>query len=385
MMEDDSYLIIPPRVCDLDHSETNPWTRNIDGKQLQSSVPDRATVCDMNRRNLFWGMGAIFAGLLGLATFMLTTFEDPAVDPAWALDADTEIPAGSVTVRYSGTSTLLFSDGETDWMVDGWFSRFGPLVLALGEIAPDHDAITLGLERNQVDRLAVVIPVHSHFDHAMDSPEVAKRTGAILLGSESTANIGRGWGLDESQIRIAVDRQPVQVGRFKITLIPTRHFEFPNAAMAEQALADPDINEPLVPPVSAFEYRVGQPYAIHVSHPRGRWLIQGSAGYIEGGLAGYDADVVFLGIGGLGTQTEEYRETYWRETVTTIGPSRVIPIHWDSLTGPAEGPFTGPVRAVGRLANGGGPQTLEFLEQMESLHPELRFSTLPRFDEIVLF
>jgi L-ascorbate metabolism protein UlaG (beta-lactamase superfamily) len=339
----------------------------------------------MNRRNLFWGVGAILAGLLGLATFLLTTFEDPAVDPAWALDADSEIPEGSVTVRYTGTSTLLFSDGETDWMVDGWFSRFGPLELALGQIAPDHDAITRGLERNQVDRLAAVIPVHSHFDHAMDSPEVARRTGAVLLGSESTANIARGWGLDENQIRIAVDRQPVQVGRFTITLIPTRHFEFPNPAMAEQALSDPDITEPLIPPVDASEYRVGQPYAIHVSHPRGRWLIQGSAGYIERGLSGYDADVVFLGIGGLGLQTKEYREAYWHETVTTIGATRVIPIHWDSLAGPAEGQFTGPVRAVGILVNGGSSLTREFLEQMEGRHPELQFSTLPRFDEIVLF
>lgn len=339
----------------------------------------------MGRRILFWGVAAILAGLLGLATFFLVTFEDPAVDPAWAIRADPEIPEGSVTVRYSGTSTLLFSDGETEWMVDGWFSRFGPLELMLGPIAPDLDAITRGLELNHVGQLAVVIPIHSHFDHAMDSPEVAKRTGAILLGSESTANIARGSGLDEKQIRIAVDHQPVRFGRFTITLIPTRHFEFPDPAVAEQALGDPKISEPLVPPVDAFEYRVGQPYAIHVSHPRGRWLIQGSAGYIEGGLSGYDADVVFLGVGGLGSQTEAYREAYWQETVTTIGATRVIPVHWDSLTGPIEGPFTGPVRAVGLVANGGGPQTLEFLKEKETSHSELQFSTLPRFDEIILF
>lgn len=339
----------------------------------------------MSRRNLFWAEAVIFAGLLGLATFFLATFEDPAVDPAWALRAEAEIPEGSVTVRYTGTSTLLFSDGETHWMVDGWFSRFGPLDLALGQIAPDHDAITRGLERNHVRRLAVVIPIHSHFDHAMDSPEVAKRTGAILLGSESTANIGRGWGLDEDQIRVAVDGQPIQFGRFTITLIATRHFQFPNPAMAKRALSDPNISEPLVPPVGAFAYRVGQPYAIHVSHPRGRWLIQGSAGYIEGGLSGYDADVVFLGIGGLGAQTAEYREAYWFETVTSIGATRVIPIHWDSLTGPAEGPFTGPVRAASQLTNSDGPLTFEFLKQKEISHPELQFSTLPRFDEIVLF
>jgi L-ascorbate metabolism protein UlaG (beta-lactamase superfamily) len=339
----------------------------------------------MIRRAFFWGLGTILTVVFGLAMFFLTTFEAPAVDPAWEVMAPVDIPEGSVTVRYTGTSTLLFSDGVTDWMVDGWFSRFGPLKIASGQIGPDQDAIRRGLERNGVDRLAVVIPVHSHFDHAMDSPEVAKRTGAILLGSESTANIARGWGLDENQIRIAVDREPLRFGAFTITLVATRHFEFPNPAVAEQALSDPRIVEPLVPPVDALAYRVGQPYAIHVAHPRGRWLIQGSAGYIEGGLAGYDAEVVFLGIGGLGAQTEEYREAYWRETVTTIGASHVIPIHWDSLTGPAEGPFTGPVRAAGLLFSGGGRRTLEFLEHKEDTHPGLRFSTLPRFDEIVLF
>ena len=34
---------------------------------------------------------------------------------------------GAVTVRFSGTATLVFSDGETRWMTDGWFSRPGPL------------------------------------------------------------------------------------------------------------------------------------------------------------------------------------------------------------------------------------------------------------------
>ena len=366
-------------------TRTMPKPSPIDARSPRGARDERATIRTMNWRILLWTLATIFAGLIGLATFFLTSFEKPAVDPAWEVKNEAAIPAGSVTVRFTGTSTLLFSDGETDWMVDGWFSRFGPLEVARGQIGPDRDAIERGLQRNRVDQLAVVIPVHSHFDHAMDSPEVANRTGAILLGSESTANIARGWGLDEGQIRIAVDREPVRFGRFAITLIATRHFEFPNPAVAEQALSDPEISEPLVPPVPALAYRVGQPYAIHVSHPRGRWLIQGSAGYIEGGLAGYDADVVFLGIGGLGAQTEAYREAYWRETVTAIGATRVIPIHWDSLTGPIEGPFTGPVRVAGLLFSGGGAQTFEFLKAKENADPELRFSTLPRFEEIVLF
>ena len=329
-------------------------------------------------------VGILALMALAASYYYLETYSPPAVDPAWAVSGTTEIPEGAVTVRYTGTSTLLFSDGETDWMIDGWFTRPGPLELAMGSIQPDLDAIESGLAKNQVDRLAVVIPVHSHYDHAMDSPEVARRTGAILLGSESTANIGRGWGLDEGQIRVVVDREPMRFGSFEITLIETRHFQFPDPAVYERALSRPEIREPLVPPVSAFDYRLGKAYAVHVSHPRGNWLIQGSAGYIEGGLEGYSADVVFLGTGGLGTQTVDYREAYWRETVERTGATRLIPIHWDSLTGPIHGPFTGPVRAAGFLG-GGGDETLDFLLEKQELNPGLRFETLPRYDEVVLY
>jgi L-ascorbate metabolism protein UlaG (beta-lactamase superfamily) len=330
------------------------------------------------------GAGLFFVLLAGLAYWLLATYAPPPVDPDWAVEGSPKIPEGSVTVRFTGTSTLLFDDGETAWMVDGWFSRFDPLTVLAGEIGPDVAAIERGLARNEVDRLAVVIPVHSHFDHAMDAPEVARRTGALLLGSESTANIARGWGLDEAQIRIAVDREPVYFGRFEITLIETNHFEFPDPAVREQALGNPRIEAPLVPPVPTFDYRVGTPYAIHVSHPRGRFLIQASAGYREGGLVGYPADVVFLGVGGLGTQSESYRDAYWRETVTPTGSLDVILIHWDSLMGPIEGPFTGEVRAASFLSSGIG-ETRSFLEERLEQSPGLRFRTLPRFDPVVLF
>lgn len=321
---------------------------------------------------------------LGLALFLLNTYSPLPVDPEWAVAGDAEIPPGAVTVRFTGTSTLLFSDGRTHWMVDGWFSRFGPVALMAGEIAPDVAAIEQGLARNGVESLAAVIPIHSHFDHAMDAPEVARRTGAILLGSESTANIGRGWGLPEAQIRVAVDREPVRLGLFTLRLIETNHFEFPDPEVRARALGDPNIDEPLVPPVGAFDYKVGQPYAIHVSHPKGRFLIQGSAGYEVGGLEGLRADVVFLGVGGLGTQTVDYRETYWYETVTRTRAKHVIPIHFDSLTAPIEGPFVGEVRAASFLSSG-ADLTRAFLEAKQAALIGLRYTTLPRYDEVVLF
>ncbi len=269
-------------------------------------------------------------------------------------------------------------------MTDGWFTRPGPLRLLLGKISPDLQAIEQGLAANHVGKLAAVLPLHSHYDHAMDAPEVARRTGALLLGSESTANIGRGWGLPESQIQVLADRQPVQLGKFVITPIESRHFEFPDPAIRQRALGEPLISAPLVPPVRVFDYRVGTAYVLHVSHPKGSWLIVGSAGYVEGALQGFTADTVFLGVGGLGSQTADYMENFWRETVTAVAPSRIIPIHFDSLTAPVEGPFKGQVKAITFLSSD-RENTLSFLRHKAAANPALRFNTLPRFEEVVLF
>ena len=329
-------------------------------------------------------LGVLLLGAGAFAAYMLGTYEQAPVDPSWAVEGAKEIPKGAVTVRYTGTATLVFSDGETTWMTDGWFTRPGPLALLTGTIAPDLDAIGRGLARNEVTSAAAVFPVHSHYDHAMDAPEVARRTGATLLGSESTANIGRGWGLPESQIRVVRDREKIRLGRFMITPIESKHFQFPNPEMRERALGDPEISEALVPPVDAFAYKLGIPYVLHVAHPRGSFVIVGSAGYEDGGLEGFEADIVFLGTGGLGSQTEIYRQSYWRETIGHLKPSRIVPIHWDSLTGPIEGPFTGPVRAAGFLAEG-SDRSLAFLKQKQAENPKLRFMTLPRYDPVVLY
>jgi L-ascorbate metabolism protein UlaG (beta-lactamase superfamily) len=339
----------------------------------------------MNRRRVIAVLVCLVLILPAIAlAYALLVYTDPPVDPAWELAASDDIPDDAVTVRFSGTSTLLFSDGQTQWMTDGWFTRPGPLRLLLGKIGPDLVAIEQGLAANKIETLAAVLPLHSHYDHAMDAPEVARRTGALLLGSQSTANIGRGWGLPEAQIKVLVNRQPVQLGRFVITPIESRHFQFPDPLMREKALDNPQIGEPLVPPVSAFDYRLGKAYVLHVRHPKGSWLIVGSAGYMEGALQGLQADVVFLGVGGLGSQTASYRESLWRETVATVSPQRLIPIHYDSLTAPVKGAFRGPVKALSFLS-GGLENTLQFLRDKEADQPQLLINTLPRFDEVVLF
>ena len=332
-------------------------------------------------------IGFLVAILLLIAIFLYLLFfwrADTRLDPDWRINRHTTNAEGAITVRFTGTSTLLFSDGQTQWMTDGWFSRPNiTQLLITKKISPDLPAIEKGLARNKVENLAAVIPLHSHYDHAMDSPEVARRTGAMLMGSESTANIGRGWGLPEDQIAIFENRVPVTLGAFTITPIETSHFQFGDTRLIKIDLNDPEITEPLIPPVSARDYKLGKAYALHVTHPRGNFVIVGSAGFGDGDLEGYDADLIFLGIGGLGQKSQDYQNAYWRETVTSVGASRVIPIHFDSLTAPITGDFKG-ADFIASLALGFENTLPEFFASKLVSHPELKIETLPRYDKTVI-
>lgn len=236
-----------------------------------------------------------------------------------------------VRVTFLGVSTLLISDGETQLMTDAFFSRPGLLELAGGEIVPDSERIADGLGAANVHELDAIIVVHSHYDHAMDAPEVAERTDAVLIGSESTANIARGWGITPARMVVPESGLPLNFGRFTVTLIESRHLP--------HGMAVGTIDEPLVPPASATDYREGTTYVVHIAHPLGALTIVGSAGYVEGALAPYRSDVVLLGVGGLSAMTEQYRHAFLDETLGRLRPGRVFPIHYDDFTRPLSEPL----------------------------------------------
>lgn len=282
-------------------------------------------------------IGTILLALLvvGASFVLVQANRRPPLAP-YAVLTLPEATAAPIRARFAGVATLVFDDGETAWMVDGFFTRPPALRTLFGKITPDEGAVRRGLERMNVERLAAVVPAHSHYDHAMDSPLVAKRTGALLIGSESTLNIGRGLGLGEDRMRRVASGDTVQLGKWKLTFIASRHGRTPFS----DGLSTETIEEPLVPPAHALAWREGQTWSIHVEHESGAtMLVNGSAGFIEGGLAGVHADVVFLGTGTAGKQSQAQRAQLWDEVVRRVGAQRVIPIHWDDFWQPLERPL----------------------------------------------
>jgi L-ascorbate metabolism protein UlaG (beta-lactamase superfamily) len=248
-----------------------------------------------------------------------------------------DVPAAAdeapITVTFLGVATLLVDDGETALLTDGYFSRPPMLSVLAGRIRPDQDRIERCLARAGVDRLAAVLPVHSHFDHVLDSAVVAERTGAVLVGGESTANVGRGQGLSGHRLDVLGNLDQRTFGAWELTAVVSEHCppdRFPGT-----------ITEPLVPPARAAAYRCGEAWSFVLHHvPTDRsLLIQGSAGFVPGALVGQAADVAYLGVGQLGIQDEDYIRAYWSEIVRTVGARRVVLIHWDDFFRPLDRPL----------------------------------------------
>jgi L-ascorbate metabolism protein UlaG (beta-lactamase superfamily) len=256
----------------------------------------------------------------------------PSLAPYASLEMKPSPPtSGGLRTRFFGVSTIQIDDGETAVMTDGFFSRPRLLQSLFSRIAPDPARIDAALKRGNVSKLAAVLVAHSHHDHAMDSAFVAERTGALLVGSASTANIGRGHGLANDRIRIVKHGDTLKFGRFTVEIFESPHSPNP--------LYTGEITEPLRPPVKGSAYREGGNYAYLLRHDRGTILVQASANFVPGLFRNVKADVVFLGIAPLGKQTGIFVRDYWREVVMATGAKLVIPIHWDDFLRPLDGPL----------------------------------------------
>ncbi|HEX9833946.1 MAG TPA: MBL fold metallo-hydrolase [Mycobacterium sp.] len=279
-------------------------------------------------------------------------------DYAGYFDAPAAADGAALTVTWAGVTTLLIDDGESAVMTDGFFSRPSLTDVGLRSLSPSVPRIDGSLARIGAQRLEAVMPVHTHFDHVMDSAVVAERTGAKVVGGTSARQVGRGHGLPDDRLVVVTPGEPISLGAYDVTLIEARHCppdRFPGV-----------ITEPVAPPVKASAYKCGEAWSTLVHHRPSdrRLLIVGSAGFVPGALAGQRADVVYLGVGQLGIQPEQYLADYWTEAVRTVGAHRVVLIHWDDFFRPLDKPLRAlpyagddldvTMRVLSRLALGDG-------------------------------
>jgi L-ascorbate metabolism protein UlaG (beta-lactamase superfamily) len=246
---------------------------------------------------------------------------------------ETSLEPNELSVQFLGNTNLLFSDGETHILTDGFFSRPSAYAVLNGKVSPNREVVIEDLKNAHIDQIDALIPLHSHFDHAMDAGLVTELTGAKLLGSSSTINIGKGYGLPDNRMQIPPLNEPVFIGKFKLTFIASRHWQYPDKEQRD-LLLDQDIKAPIVPPASIHDYKEGISYTLLIEHGSTKIAVQGSAGFRKGAIPDFDADILFLSIAGLESMDKIYNQNYQKHVVEAVQPEVLVPIHWDDFTVP---------------------------------------------------
>jgi L-ascorbate metabolism protein UlaG (beta-lactamase superfamily) len=294
-----------------------PETIGVDSR-LAPSVARRLAIAGI-MAGLLLSQGCIKSPLAHPSIKPFERYSQPVVTSD---DFGSDLP--TLTVRFLGTSSLLFTDRDTmSILMDGFVSRPGWFQVGLRKIRPNCGRIQSARDSLGELRLGAVFAGHAHYDHAMDAPVWAQLTGAQLVGSLSVSMLGHGIGLPDSQSTVVREDVPIRFGPFELTFIESAHGppdRFPGS-----------VYEPLRPPAKAKAWQTGLVYSVFIRHRGGTILVQSTAGFKPGALHGRRADVVYLAIGGLGRQPLASIDAYWSEVVRATGARRVILVHWDDF------------------------------------------------------
>ncbi|MCC6523155.1 MAG: MBL fold metallo-hydrolase [Polyangiaceae bacterium] len=234
----------------------------------------------------------------------------------------------SVAVRWLGTAGFAIEHDGHVLLVDPYLTRAPLARCALGTLTPD-----LALLRREVPRADAIVVGHTHFDHVLDVPALARQTGAPVFGSRSLAALCRAAGLPEGQIHLvepgalAVERA---VGPFLLRFFAGAH----SPLLLGRVPFPGDIADCSDVPAHAWQYRCGAVLRIEVEVAGKRIVHLGSAELVTGAApARRDADLLLLCVAGW-TTSERLPERVLR----AVSPAAILLCHWDDFFRPLERP-----------------------------------------------
>jgi L-ascorbate metabolism protein UlaG (beta-lactamase superfamily) len=241
------------------------------------------------------------------------------------------LPTG-LDVEWLGVSGYRMTyEGHTIF-IDPYVSRV-PLsaVLRRQPAVPDPAALDRWIQPGG-STVAGVLVGHTHFDHAVDAPAVAKRYGCPALGSSSLTPLMRAHGIAEQTIEVEPYRV-YELGPFAVSFTPSLHSKL---LLGLAVPMDGELTCDHLDGLSAGAYRCGQVWGIHVEVAGVTFYHQGSANLIDEAIRHRGVDYFLAGVAGRG-----FTDRYWQRILTRLQPRTVVPTHFDDFFRPLGAPEMG--------------------------------------------
>ena len=254
-----------------------------------------------------------------------TADRSAADDVAWERRGPVALPAG-VELEWLGTSGFRISHAGFDLLIDPYLSR-----VSLGDVvrgragAPAWDAIA-----PHVPRASAILIGHTHFDHAMDAPLIARRYRAPVYGSRSLVHLMELHGLGDLAVEVQPHR-PYAIGPFTVTFVPSQHSKL---ALGLWTPSDGELSCEHLDELTPRAYRCGQVWGIHISVAGVSFYHQGSCDLVEDEMRHRGVDYLLAGISG-----RRFTPRYVERLIRRLDPRVVVPHHWDDFFRPLDGDY----------------------------------------------
>lgn len=237
------------------------------------------------------------------------------------------LPAGlpeDLEIEWIGVSGYRLSCEGKTLFIDPYLSRvpFRSLLLRRPTL-PDPAALDRFV--HAPGEVVGVLVGHTHFDHAVDAPAIARRFGCDAYGSDSLVTLMGLHGLAERAVEVEPYRT-YELGPFEVSFTPSVHSKLllGLAVPYDGALTCEHLDS-----LSPAAYRCGQVWGISIAVAGVRLYHQGSANLIDDAIREKGVDVFLAGVAGRG-----FTEDYWKRILPRLDPRVVVPTHYDNFFRP---------------------------------------------------
>jgi L-ascorbate metabolism protein UlaG (beta-lactamase superfamily) len=178
-----------------------------------------------------------------------------------------------------------------------------------------------------VERADYILVQHSHPDHVMDVPYLAKRTGAVVIGHETTINIMRAYGIPDAQLITVRGGEDYDFGEVSIRVIPSLHSPLDDKRYYQSEVVAAGVERPLR--ISQLVEGGSLMYLVRLA---GREVLtMGSMNYVEREVEGLRPDVALVGAAPSHLEIWDYTP----RLMAALGfPQVVMPTHADNFQAP---------------------------------------------------